>query len=57
VRWIEVLSQKKQQLGIQINLSHDQNLFRKFPSTRQELAYMEQEWLQLAELVKAISLK
>ncbi|MDR1366827.1 MAG: ATP-binding cassette domain-containing protein [Puniceicoccales bacterium] len=54
VRCIEALSQKKQQLETQINLSYDENLFREFTSTTQELASREQEWLQLSESVETM---
>jgi hypothetical protein len=52
-RQIEALSQKKQQLEAKINLSYEENLFRKFTSVAQELARKEQEWLQLSESAEA----
>jgi hypothetical protein len=41
-------------LEAQINSAYDENLFRDFTSTVQELAQKEQEWLQLLELVEVM---
>jgi ATP-binding cassette subfamily F protein 3 len=54
VQSIEVLSQKKQQLETQINLSYDENLFQEFTFIAQELTHREQEWLQLSESMEAM---